>query len=747
MRLHDIPVNTNVHLGDSRMKTLWGRLSYSAIRKGRCGVLRLATFSMVVLLVMVVTGFAQNAEDLFNEAILQERAVGNLRQAIQLYERVAMQASSNRALAAQALMGAARSYEKLGQAEQGRALYAQVARLYPEQDQAAAARESLAGTGIVQGTVTLSGTRQPVPGAAVWLSGGPIDPAAFSALQLFFRERGLEIALPPSGVADEGFFRYLSDMASARGISISNPGMQGALDAFRGSNNRRFSGTADSTGVFSIKNVTPGTYAVGWAREGYYPLETGISAAVLSGRTATVDLPMTRGATISGRVTDAFGQPLANMPVSAYAVFYQDGFPRLDGKVQKVTDDRGEYRLFWLDAGEYFIAASPRQPSGPPSVPAFNSPVSLASTSGIYYPGTTDIASAVPITVRGDAAISGIDITTRGGDTKAFKITGEVRSNIPANEATLPPTFSLVLQLLPRHDNPRELPPYQSNVLLKLAGNQHVGQFELDNVPPGSYTLMALGTQPTSPGSTSPRTPGVRGVASVNVDVASADVSRLSLEIHPNVDVRGTLTVDGNAPGRIAPRVSLQIDGALGQTPYYQGISARTAIADAATGAFVSPNIMAGRYRVRVSGIPPELYLADVRQSGRSVMDSGIDVERDAPLPIEVLLKSGARTIEGSVRDSTGKPAPNETVVLIPPREVRSNRARYYMARADASGRFRFQGVAPGEYSVFAWQALPDGAHFSERFVSKYEDAGKRINVAQTSVTGADVTLIPSVGR
>src|SRR5438093_3929243 len=91
-----------------------------------------------------------------------ERAAGNLQQAIQLYQRAARESSGDRALAAEALMSAARAYEKLGQTEASRSMYAEIVRVYPEQrEQVSTANQRLGETGIVQGAVSRSGNREP----------------------------------------------------------------------------------------------------------------------------------------------------------------------------------------------------------------------------------------------------------------------------------------------------------------------------------------------------------------------------------------------------------------------------------------------------------------------------------------------------------------------------------------------------------------------------------------------------------
>jgi hypothetical protein len=75
---------------------------------------------------------AESGPELFQKAVTAERAAGNLEQAITLYQRVATEFASDRALAAKALVAEAHCYEKLGQ-DKSVKIYEQVARDYKDQ--------------------------------------------------------------------------------------------------------------------------------------------------------------------------------------------------------------------------------------------------------------------------------------------------------------------------------------------------------------------------------------------------------------------------------------------------------------------------------------------------------------------------------------------------------------------------------------------------------------------------------------
>ena len=62
------------------------------------------TLTITLLMFLFQNGQGQ---DLYQQALVQERAAGNLEQAIQLFQRAAKDARGDRALAAQALIGSA----------------------------------------------------------------------------------------------------------------------------------------------------------------------------------------------------------------------------------------------------------------------------------------------------------------------------------------------------------------------------------------------------------------------------------------------------------------------------------------------------------------------------------------------------------------------------------------------------------------------------------------------------------------
>ena len=97
---------------------------------------------------------AQSGNDLFQQALVKERAEGSLTEAIALYEKIVQQHGSDRKLAAKALYQIGQAYEKLGQGE-ARKAYERISREFADQKDVAAdaGRRLAALTGGVRNSI------------------------------------------------------------------------------------------------------------------------------------------------------------------------------------------------------------------------------------------------------------------------------------------------------------------------------------------------------------------------------------------------------------------------------------------------------------------------------------------------------------------------------------------------------------------------------------------------------------------
>src|SRR4029453_7036960 len=154
----------------------------------------------------------------------------------------------------------------------------------------------------------------------------------------------------------------------------------------------------DADGRWEAQGLSPGAYTLSVSKAGYLkieygqkrPFERGKRLDVLAGQLLDrIDMTLPRAGAITGRVFDEFGDPAAAVFVRALRQRYVDGRRELTPLAEAlegltngggdITDDLGQFRIYGLSPGDYFVSAS------------FNPPGEAATALGyppVYYPGT-----------------------------------------------------------------------------------------------------------------------------------------------------------------------------------------------------------------------------------------------------------------------------------------------------------------------------------------------------------------------
>src|SRR4030095_7908533 len=125
----------------------------------------------------------------------------------------------------------------------------------------------------------------------------------------------------------------------------------------------------EDDGRFNIPDIEPGDYrlqaqSARYASASYGERKPNGPGAILSiaagQRLADLKISMDATGTIAGRVTGSSGEPVAYANVQALRYVYRDGKRILSVAQTTTTDDRGDYRLFWLLGGKYVVVAGQR---------------------------------------------------------------------------------------------------------------------------------------------------------------------------------------------------------------------------------------------------------------------------------------------------------------------------------------------------------------------------------------------------
>ena len=501
--------------------------------------------------------------------------------------------------------------------------------------------------------------------------------------------------------------------------------------------------TTDASGRFAVANVPVGRQTVLIRADGFFVESTTpntplaaraeVPVTVTAGATpvAIPSVSMVQGGTVSGRVVDPFGNPLPFVRVQALRPGVTLNSGAMPDFGNRMTDDRGEYRMFFVPPGEYVIRAQVQ--GGRPAGPVQSRPGVMETLVSTLFPDTTDMAQAGKVTVKSGEEVRNIDIAVKmeivNIPPPGPKPTGGVKISGLVIDGLLPRIGGGLLLL---GSESEAVPPRPvGNVIIGATP----GAFEIPNVQPGKYDLfVSMGHEAGSPGPGG----GVQAWGRATVEVRDQDVDGVRMIVNPSVDVPGVVKIDGKpAPAGGTLRIGLSVTGTASRIGNYRGILDRTQTPG--DGGKVSiPRAAAGNYQVFVQGAE-NLYITDVRQGEASILLSGIDVRNTPPAPFEVLLSSDGGTVDGVVSNPDKSPASGATVALVPAEKELLRLHRTMTTGPD--GKYSFRGVRPGEYKVLAGRGeLPPGG-LTPELLSRIEPNATSVTVKAGSSEKADVQV------
>jgi beta-lactamase regulating signal transducer with metallopeptidase domain len=457
-----------------------------------------------------------------------------------------------------------------------------------------------------------------------------------------------------------------------------------------------------SDGTFSVKDVPPGQYRLSFFREGYVGTHSSAEPTwliVFNGQPPeALRLHMMRGPAISGRIFDESGQSRSSAHVELLRLDFRDGQRTLRASdISMLSDSNGEYRLFGLPPGEYYLRVRPRAGD--------------ADFLPVYFPGVTDAAYATPITVRAGADISGVDLTLTKGNLHSVRLKVEIASPTPDN-----PELSFYI-------NP-----------LRSGGSAAAGAVQFHSSGRNAYVSPLL-----APGSYEIevylRDPDPIRWARTTVEINDRDVDAGTLVIEPGVWIQGRVAAGEPLPVNVRRGQLLVIlrplDGSIFLLPSAQ-------VAD--DGSFLIPRVPERRFRVELTGLPPEVYLASARFGGREVPSTGFVVSSDARSGLDLSIASSGGVVAGVVRGAKDEPISNGIVVLIP--SNRENLSSYRTASTDQFGVFSIPGVPPGDYGVLAWSEAKGKTYLDPVFLKAVENQAAKVVVQRGFTNTINVRAI-----
>jgi hypothetical protein len=121
----------------------------------------------------------------------------------------------------------------------------------------------------------------------------------------------------------------------------------------------------------------------------------------------------------------------------------------------------------------------------------------------------------------------------------------------------------------------------------------------------------------------------------------------------------------------------------------------------------------------------------------------GLQLDSQPQEQLEFVLGTKPGSIEGVALNEKHQGLANVTVVAVPEMAYRRRTNLYKRVSTDPSGRFRIQGLRPGEYKVFAWEDVEKDAWFDPDFMRAYEGRGTLVTVREGASATVEPVIIP----
>jgi hypothetical protein len=498
-------------------------------------------------------------------------------------------------------------------------------------------------------------------------------------------------------------------------------------------------------GRFVFRDLPRGTFTISATRSGFADGVSGRRRPAGPSQPVTLDdgervgdvaVRMWKFGAITGTVIDETGEPIVGAQIRAFRRDMVGGRRRFVSLPPAITDDRGVYRLGNLLPGEYSVGAvarpvavplafaqeagnrippAPAEIGGTPPLPGTSMGVQVGDVgysigrglaippppSGdrllVYpptlYPSATSLAQATVIALTSGEERSAIDLQMRPAPTV------HVSGTVVGPEGVAP---AMTVRLLPAGPDEGAL-----ELDAMTAVTDRNGIFTFPAVPAGEYSLRAV-SRPRAPVATDRVDRALW--ADLPLTIGRTDIVGLTVTLQPGLRISGRFEFEG-ATGRPTAsglqQVPLAIESAdgMGAVP----IPTPPSRVDDA-GQFTTVGLGPGRYFVRVAGSPKGWMFKTATYNGRDVADAPLDLQGGDANGVVITFTDRWTGMRGVVQAPRGGPDA-DAVVLVFPTDAHgwasygTNVRRVRSVRTSRTGEYSLHSLPIGDYYVIA---LPD---------------------------------------
>jgi hypothetical protein len=497
----------------------------------------------------------------------------------------------------------------------------------------------------------------------------------------------------------------------------------------------------DDSGVYEFTDLPAGRYTItvsksGWVSLSYgqrRPLQAGTPLQLADGQQLkSIDFQLPRGSVIGGHVLDEDGDAMPGVTVRVMRYQYLQGERRLTPASSGQTDDKGQYRVWGLMPGDYYVNAVTRGggggfggPGGPGGFGGRggrggggggggNADGDVVNYAPTYYPGVASVNDAKPITLG--LGQETLDINFNMQLVRMSRITGHVQN--PDGTPVTSGNLSLAIDTSAVRGN---------QMGMNYGGRINWdGAFTIANVPPGRYILRARGDDGDEP-----------QFAAQPISLNGEDLSDLIVILAEGATINGTVTFQSgatNLPDLSQFRVTAPAtdQSAVGPQPNARPDK---------DGKFSLSGVPTGMHLIRPAGNSRGFVLKSVTVGARDVTDTPIELRAGETVSnVTIVFTDQMNEVNGTITTETGTPMSEYTVLAFPTDAAlwRPLARQIMTTRPDQTGAYKIRGLPAGQYYIVTVDPSEQGEWFDPTYLDEHRAGAARITLADGDVKTQD---------
>ena len=521
--------------------------------------------------------------------------------------------------------------------------------------------------------------------------------------------------------------------------------------------------STDGQGRYEFKDLPAGRFTVSVSKAGFVTMQYGQNRPFEPGRPIELseaqvmekaDVALPRGSAVSGRILDEFGEPVADASVGAMRMQYTGGKRKLvpSGR-QSTTNDLGQFRIFGLPPGEYYVSASMRTidsmvldmigaAGGAGGPTGSNSNAGYAAT---YYPGTPNAAEAQRLALGVGQEMS---IELPLAQVRLARISGTA-----LNSEGKPMSGAMVMLIPTMKDAVAFIPGGTSRT-------DKDGNFTLSGVAPGEYSIQAQslaammsaaseamsmlggGGEAATP-APKPQTLE-REWATATVVVSGEDITSLMITGTRGAKATGRIVFEGgDKPENLASMRMMAAPTEEDNVPAAASVFGNASVKE--DGTFEMDGLVGGR-TFRFANPPKGWHLKRITREGEDLTDKGFTFKPGEDVDgFTIELTTKEQTITGAVTDDKGTAVKEYTVVVFPEDDEKwtVGHTRWMSsARADQQGQYKITSLPAGKYLAVAVEYVAQGEWMDPEWLRRAVKDAIKLTLDEGAAKTLDLKLL-----